>query len=174
MNTAATVNQTNTYSQPNQGYNNYQQMNSQQKMNMSESFKWNAGAIIWFVILIIISLYTIFLHLQLHTLLNIDVLYLEINEFYSMYQAIILSIATLQILSIIVLLVKKLRFCVYSFFILEFCAILYNLYLIYNLSQLYPYAGYILPSFIFIIFVKILIYATVTYLVLRNRWQDLK
>lgn len=51
---------------------------------------------------------------------------------------------------------------------------IYNFYQIYNLSQLHPYASYIAPSFIFINFVKILICATITYLVLRNHWQDLK
>ena len=110
----------------------------------------------------------------MNALLNIDELSLNINAFYPINQVISLTIATLQILSIIFLLVKRLRFCVYSFFILEAGAIVYNFYQIYNLSQLHPYAGYIAPSFIFINFVKILICATITYLVLRNHWQDLK
>lgn len=158
--------------QSNTTYTNNQKTNN--KVNLNEPFKWHAGAIIWFIILIIICLYTIFFHLQLNALLNIDELSLNINAFYPINQVISLTIATLQILSIIFLLVKRLRFCVYSFFILEAGAMIYNFYQIYNLSQLHPYASYIAPSFIFINFVKILICATITYLVLRNHWQDLK
>ncbi|WRK52022.1 zinc-ribbon domain-containing protein [Coprobacillaceae bacterium CR2/5/TPMF4] len=94
--------------QSNTTYTNNQKTNN--KVNLNEPFKWHAGAIIWFIILIIICLYTIFFHLQLNALLNIDELSLNINAFYPINQVISLTIATLQILSIIFLLVKGFAF----------------------------------------------------------------
>lgn len=159
VNTASTANQTNAYSQPNQGYNNYQQMNRQQNINMSGAFKWNTGAIVWFVILILGCLASIGIYSQ------DEFAYMQLIGFDSNLVIILEAIA---LVSVVVLIIKKLRLCVYVFYGLKLVEI------IYTLMKLGSYLGsYMDSNFLMSMIVGFIINVVITYLVLRNYWHQL-
>lgn len=154
-NTASAANQANTYSQQNQGYNNYQQMSRQQNMNMPGVFKWGTGAIVWFVILILGCLASIGIYSQ------DDFAYMQLIGFNS---NLVIILEALALVSIVVLIIKKLRLCVYAFYGLKLVEVIYTLMTL---------GSYMESELLMTTIIGLVINVVITYLVLRSSWNQL-
>ncbi|WP_296882452.1 zinc-ribbon domain-containing protein [Thomasclavelia sp.] len=154
-NTASTANQANTYSQQNQGYNNYQQMNRQQNMNVSGAFKWGAGAIVWFVILILGCLASIGIYSQE------EFLYMQLVGF---NPNIVKILEGLALVAIVILIIKRLRLCIYAFYGLKLAEAIYIFMTL---------GAYMQSEMLITTVAGLLINVVITYLVLKNYWHQL-
>lgn len=154
-NTAATTNQTNAYGQPNQGYNNYQKMDRQQNVNTPGVFKWNSGAIVWFIILILGCLASIGIYSQ------DEYAYMQLIGFNS---NLVIILEALALVSVVVLIIKKLRLSVYAFYGLKLVEIVYILMTL---------GSYMTSNLLMPMIIGFIINIVITYLVLRNYWHQL-
>ncbi|MFQ6794190.1 zinc ribbon domain-containing protein [Thomasclavelia sp.] len=150
-------NQTNQTS----NYNSYQQMNNQSNFNnfnnYNGAFRWGAGAIIWFVILILGCIFSIYQFTEL----------MDYNPYLQLYGfniTIVLAAEAIALISLIILIIKRMRVCVYVFYAMKVLEVAYTY------MQL---GAYFDSSYTLGLFIGMIVNVGVTYLVLRNYWHQL-
>lgn len=159
MNSNGANSQPYAQSQPNQNFNNFD--NGANSFNNqfynSSSFRWGTGAIIWFVILILGCLATIGMYSEISDYTP----YLQLIGF---NPTIILIIELIAAATIILLIVKKIRISVYAFYGLKLAEFLYTFMKL---------GSYIESEYVVASLIVLAINIVITYLVLKNYWNQL-
>ncbi|WP_294580430.1 zinc ribbon domain-containing protein [uncultured Thomasclavelia sp.] len=140
----------------NQPYHDFENNFERTNWQSNNTFQWKTSAIVWFAIIVLGCIVTIYTYSQLFNYPYIR--YIGFNPI------IIIAFEILAAASIIILVSKRIKACIYAFYVLKLVEV------VYILMRL---GSFLNSAYILGLFIGLALNILITYLVLRNYWDQL-